>query len=278
MSRIVNTNFGPAGTTTAAANANTKFTGVATATGAIDESNVRHEGIDRRNLDNNYIVVKTAYDDNGNQSEDFQYNKSGTHGGAFEVNHEGSPPSAGNGLEINMSSSPMVIKDGDLVRIYHSTVLSKHDGVGFGVPSALFQWFMVTFPVWDTTSGSLANFVTLPLHPTALNDPSTSQVNVDLEANKSGGIALYQPFGPDGGGGSVLSRQNGMACWHYKHSGADLTVYGIRINANGPYKYVQVGGVRGWEQPPLIDALVHLGWLKFSHGHVAVVQLRGGQP
>jgi len=277
MSRIVNDNFGPAGRTTTAVKANAKFTAVATATSSLSEVNVRHEGIDARNLADNYIVVKSIYADNDNSSEDFQYNMVGTYGGAFEVNHTGSSPSAGSGLLLDMSSSPMVLKNNDLLRIFHACVLTQDDGYG-RVTQPATDYFMITFPVWDITSASLSNFETLPAHDSDLNNAATTQVDIDLEANKSGGIALYAMTGRNVVSGTdFLMRRNGMSVWHYKHGGADQTIYGIRINANGPYQYVQIGtSVRGWEQVTVSSTgITHV---KMSHGHVGALQMRGGQP
>lgn len=278
MSRIVNTNFGPAGTTTAAANANTKFTDVATATGAIDESNVRHEGIDRRNLADNFIMVRSAYVDNGNLGEEFTYSLSNSHAESQPVNHAGSPPAAGTGLLVNLSASPVVLKAGDLLRIHHSCMVSSHpaDGLDTGVE----KFFMATYPEWDITSAALTGFVPMGNLDPAIASDGLGYTVVDLESRSSAGVALYPMNGVRVTSPStrLVTNRSGFACLQYKHTGADVTVYGVRINVVGPYRYIQntTGSTfRAWATQTTAATITSF---RMTRGHMSLMQMRGGQP
>ena len=159
MSKISNSNV-LTGDAASASATNTKFSDVATATSSIDANNVRYEGVDNIQLKDNYLVVRRGYVDNEvtNATAGVAYTTvkdGGFASGVQAINHVGST-AASTGLLLDFRSNPLTLKDGDLLRIWHSCHLYKHEYGDFikvgggGYSGGIKPYVFTTFPMWST--------------------------------------------------------------------------------------------------------------------------------
>jgi len=165
MSTVSSTNEVP-GDVTNAVSVNTKFANVATASGAINEENVRSEGVDRRNMAPYAVsigrqepIVIVEYDDNTTAGAitPFTYAaKDGT--AAFQVNHDGDLLIDFTGLAAGF----LPVAVGDLIRIHFTIFFSSHPYASY---TSAGQAVVATqdnpadaigllfFPAWDIGAG-----------------------------------------------------------------------------------------------------------------------------
>ena len=241
MSIISNDNFA-VGSTATASTANIKFGDVqtATATGALNESNLRAESVDRRNISTDPTLVKTGYRDNQNGSVIGSYLYTGKDGSNdYQVDHKGVSPSA-NGLELDWSAAPIILQDKDLLRVHYTAHLIKADptgSTGWGAynPTPGDLACLVMFPVWDI-DGSYTN---MPGNADFMQT-LTSGGKIYFEESGSDwrtrGFAVYGIDGRDDGSDEVYERTM-HGCFNYVHSGTGVTIEKIRINARGFMAY-----------------------------------------
>lgn len=254
MSTISTTNF-EAGETTNRTDANNKFSAVATATGSINEDNVRSEGIDQRQLAPHVYpggrlepivyadyttncassITSNTYTDSGSTPTD------GT--GAFYISH-------GDGLHLNwtaLSGGGVVVKAGDLIRIHFDIFLEKINDPGYASngpagpkaggrlnnrPDPIGILF---FPLWKingaasftnlTNEADLDNTITAPA---GIPFNNTANTKVDSVAFCSMEGYLDTDCFP-------VRTVHGS--WNYVHTGADITINEIKLYARGPVVY-----------------------------------------
>ena len=249
MSKVINNNFTP-GELISRTDANAKFTDVQTATGSINEENVRSEGIDRRTLANHVYstgrmepLVYIDYFSNGVGSSAGAYNsQKGT--AAFPLVN-GSP------TELDWTSvtgGGVTMTAGDLLRIHFTVFFTKHDDTGFDPagPSSSSASNesdavgLVFFPMWDIGSGyapitnqvDLTNTVTAP-----------HSFTIDGSTNRTDGLAWVSLEGVNSGGFMFTNRQvHGMLC--HQHTGADIKIEKLKIYGRGPVVYQKTGANR----------------------------------
>jgi len=303
MSKISNSNV-LIGSTASAASANAKFSDVVTATNDIDAANVAYQGIDTKQLKDNYLIERRGYVDNGvtNATAGVAYNmvKDGSfNSGAQAVNHVGST-AASTGLLLDFSSNPLTLKDGDMLRVWHSCHLYKHEygnfisGAGGSYAGNVF-YACATYPVWALTPAFAASGTT-PTGFESFPGLSTSWVNTTLGSsqpimiqqpdysgsyNKRGyGIALYPLHGTKIGTSEMRTRYTGGSTLNYLHSGSDLTVYAMRVFFLGPLQYhrYNYGGadfLSFTASNTSVGANFNNAYI--SHGHIGFMQMRGGK-
>ena len=254
MSKVINNNFTP-GAVISRTDANAKFTDIQTATGSINEENVRSEGVDRRTLATHAYssgrmepLVYMDYFSNGVASSPGAYNnQDGT--AAFPLLN-GSP------TELDWTSvtgGGVTMTAGDLLRIHFTVFFTKHDDPGFepAGPASSDPYNqsqsvgLVFFPVWDIGSGysqitnqvDLTNTVTAPYSFT-----------IDGSTNRTDGLAWVSLEGVSSGGFMFTNRQvHGMLC--YKHTGADIKIEKLKIYGRGPVVYEKIGANRAIHVP-----------------------------
>ena len=287
MSNITNDNVGPAGTVAAAADVNTKFAAVATATATINESNVRSEAIDRHTLQaNGGTLVHSSYVANNGAASTTEYNGlTGTastylsHGGGLEIDLTGL---AGGGLSVLA---------GDLVRIHFAVHLRKHSNDNFvpnldGLTGAAnvdtCGLCLIVFPVWDIGSG----FVVLPNRSDLTASVSAgSGISIDPAiapaAYKTDGFAFYPLTGQDDGVDcNVFKTMHGSAV-HLATSPFLLEKIRLYLRAPLNYQSDSTGarkelGVKDFTAAPW-NSFITLPWnFTMERGHMALTVLRGG--
>ena len=303
MSKVSNSNVS-IGSTASSSETNAKFSDVAAATGTIDAGNVRYEGIDSTQLKDNYLIVRRGYVDNevtdATAGVAYSMLRDGSFGsGAQAVNHVGSTADS-TGLLLDFSSNPLTLKDGDLLRIWHSCHLYKHEygnyiyTPGGGYVGGGTAYLCATYPVWSLTP-SFAASGTTPTGFESFPGLSTNWVNTTLGSghptmiqqpeyggsyNKRGyGLALYPLHGVKIGTSDMRVRYTGGSTLNYQHSGSDLKVYALRIFFLGPVYYQRYNDA-GSDFLSFTTSNVATGALfnnaYISHGHVGFMQMRGG--
>jgi len=241
MSTISNDNVG-VGATTAAANANSKFSDVATATatGAVNEDNLRTEAVDRRNISTNPSLVKTAYVDNQNGTTIGSLLYTGKTGANdYQVDHDGTTASS-DGLEIDWSGAPIPLVANDLLRIHFTIHFKQVDpagSTGWGTfnPTVGDQMCLVAFPIWDIGS----SYESMPGNADFTTTLSSGDVISFEETGstwRTKGFAVYGIDGRDSGSLEVYERTM-HGCFNYVHTGATVSIRKIRVNARGFLAY-----------------------------------------
>ncbi len=305
MSTISTTNF-EAGDTTDRTDANNKFSAVATATGSINEENVRSEGIDQRQLAPHIYstgrmepVVYADYTTNciSTITSNTYTNEDGTD--AFYISH-------GDGLHLNWTGpgvgpdGGVIVKEGDLVRIHFDIFLSKIDDAGYATngpagpnttsrvnnrPDAIGILF---FPMWRINGGGsftpLTNEADLDASLTA---PASITFN-NVANTKVDSVAFCSMEGyldTD-----CFAARTVHGSWNYVHSGADITINEIKLYCRGPMVYqwdAGGGGSRVFHAPvwgtgryatPYLDIPAGGGSnfdITLSNGHLGAVIMRG---
>jgi hypothetical protein len=251
MSTISTTNF-EAGDTTDRTDANNKFSAVATATGSINEENVRSEGIDRRTLTSvasgrTEPIVFIDYDDRDNSAAT-------THAA-----QTGEASVVLSNVALDMTSSPVTVTDGDLIRIHYTAFLTSindgpyatygaagedHGGATASNPADAIG--VVFFPTWQLSSGGAFSALTNEANwLSSLTAPDGIAINNTTA--KSDSIAFCSMEGYLNTDCFPVRQIHG--CWNYKHTGADITLYQIQLNMRGPMVYQYTGGNRVFYAP-----------------------------
>tara|TARA_R100000329_G_scaffold52616_1_gene48337 strand:- start:479 stop:1375 length:897 start_codon:yes stop_codon:yes gene_type:complete len=250
MSTISTTNF-EAGETTNRTDANNKFSAVATATGSINEENVRSEGIDTRQLTTHAYsigrmepVVYLSATDNLNSGAIVDTTYSAQNGTQkFELNGGANPD-----LVMSFTGLPgghLAIASGDLIRIHYTIYLKKHSDAGFascgdnsvgvgkeGNPADGIG--LVIFPTWKLTGAG-----THEMFPNEVNlvnnfGPSAG-VTFNNSNAKTDSISFVSMEGEADSGDSWPER---MVHGSWSHVATQAyTVYELRLYGRGPMVY-----------------------------------------
>jgi hypothetical protein len=258
MAKITTTNV-EAGDATSVAATNAGFTAVqtATATGALNEENVRSEGIDRRQLalhsgtgstGRMEPLVYMQMEDNLNSGAIVDTVYTGQNGTQeFAVN---GPPD----LLLNFTGLPggyLAISTGDLIRIHYTIYLKSHtdttytsagsdnaadpnrqnnpaDGIG-----------LLFFPTWQLTGGGAMQV--LPNEEDLLtNFGPGAGVTIDNTTSRTDAVSFVSLEGTGTGGGASRFGGNTTRMVHgtWSHvATTNYTVYGIRLYGRGPMVY-----------------------------------------
>ena len=301
MSKISNSNV-LTGNPASSSATNTKFSDVTTATGDIDEQNVAYQGIDSGQLKDNYIVVKRGFVSNDSSGSTTPYSalKDGSFGsGVQAVSHVGSTANS-TGLLLDFSSDPMVLKDGDLLRVWHSLSLFKHEWgdyisvAGGAYASGGAHYVTTTFPMWATSStftasGTGTGFEPFPGwstqwtrstmsggDPIQVQQPGMSGSSYN---SRSYGLALYNLHGVRMSSSELRVRHSGGSTLNYLHQGSDLTIYAIRVFTVGPVYYQRYSS-SGADFLSMTEATTahaaNFNNFYFGHGQIGFMQMRGG--
>ena len=250
MSTISTTNF-EAGDTTDRTDANNKFSAVATATGSINEENVRSEGIDRRTLTSvasgrTEPIVFIDYDDRDNTAATTHTLQTGECSVVLS------------NVALNMTSSPVTVKAGDLIRIHYTAFLTSINDGPYATYGAAGEdggprtnnpadaIGVVFFPTWQLSSGGAFSALTNEANwLSSLTAPDGIAINNTTA--KSDSIAFCSMEGYLNSDCFPVRQIHG--CWNYKHTGADITLYQIQLNMRGPMVYQYTGGNRVFYAP-----------------------------
>jgi hypothetical protein len=224
MARIVTTDAQP-GDALSAATENAKFTAVATATADLDQQNVRDEGVDGLNLCNYPAHVHMNAQDNASTTPT-AYNSGWTIGGGMYGADARQDISHGSGLVLNLGSG-VTVQAGDLVIVEWQVL--KWDLVAGGTGNDNDCWVVQAY--WDLTSNALANYVTLEgddnhggnFQIPGREFPKTQDCSVIPNAVIIGATTYDS------------QKHTTRGLWLYEHSGADITVYGIKLMVSGNY-------------------------------------------
>jgi hypothetical protein len=235
MAKLTTTNF-EAGEPTNRTATNTKFSAVQTATQTINEENVRSEAIDRRQLQSprQEPIVYVAYDDRAPAAATTHAAQTGaTH---VELSN----------VAINPVAPQPIVTAGDLVRIHFTAFLHNIDDPDYATYGAAGTAAtsgvnpadaigVVFFPTWQLSGGGA--LVPLPNEASwTASLVAPANITIDSSNNKSDSIAFCSMEGaPLGGGCQSLRQVHG--CWNYKHTGASITIHGLRLNFRGPMAY-----------------------------------------
>lgn len=254
MSTISTTNF-EAGETTDLTDANNKFSAVGTATGSINEENVRSEGIDKRQLVTHAYsigrmepLVYISSTNNLNSGAVVNTTYTGQDGTQkFELNGGANPD-----LVIDFTSLPggyLAIAEGDLIRIHYSIYLQSHSDAFFtscgddgnnlnGNPADGIG--LVIFPTWRLTGAGAHEM--LPDEVNLINNfgPSAG-VTFNNTTAKVDSISFVSMEGADPTSplGSDTERMV-HGTWNYIADQA-YTVYELRLYGRGPMVYQSDG-------------------------------------
>jgi len=250
MSTISTTNF-EAGETTNRTDANNKFSAVATATGSINEENVRSEGIDRRTLTTvangrTEPIVFIDYDDRNNSAATTHAAQTGESSVVLS------------NVALDMTSSPVTVKAGDLIRIHYTAMLTSiNDGAyatfgaagnngGSRSSNPADAIGVVFFPTWQLSSGGAFSALTNEANwLSSLTAPAG--ITINNTTAKSDSIAFCSMEGVLDT--NCFPNRQVHGCWNYKHTGADITLYQIQLNMRGPMVYQYTGGNRVFYAP-----------------------------
>ena len=309
MSKISNSNV-LTGDTASSSATNTKFSDVATATSSIDANNVRYEGVDNIQLKDNYLVVRRGYVDNEVTDATAGVAYSALNNGAVDsglqaVGHVGSTKYS-TGMLLDFSSDPLVLKDGDLLRIWHSCHLFNHEygqmlSIGTGAyTGGLDKHVFTTFPMWSigptfskTASASAPSgtgFEPFPGWNTEWTSTMSGSPSSPIQIQQPGmsgssynsltyGLALYPLHGVSISSSEMRVRYTGGSTLNYLHQGSNLTVYGIRIFTLGPVYYDRYtsGSTTYLAFKEASTAIASaFNNVYFSMGHIGFMQMRGG--
>ena len=254
MAKLTTTNV-DAGDTTGAVATNNAFIAVETATaaGAVNEDNVRSEGIDRRTLASfasgrREPIVFVEYDDRDNAAAT-------THASQTGVGHI-----VLTNVALDMTAAPVTVTAGDLVRIHYTAFLTLIDDGQYatfgaaGNSGGLNRPFnpadaigIVFFPTWQLSGGGAFTQLTNEADwDAALVAPAG--ITINNTTAKSDSIAFCSMEGYLDTGDCIAARQV-HGCWNYKHTGGDITLHQIQLNFRGPMVYQYTGGNRVFYAP-----------------------------
>ena len=266
MSEIINNNIGEAGDVTSGAAVDAKFSDARTASLALDGTNVRSEGIDRRNL--------KTYAYPAGRLEPIVYMDREINDPASPVMLVGmtglAPLAVSDGvqpLEIDWTGiGGVVMKAGDLLRINYNIVLYSHnigrtdaahsylssintsylDGTPGSVDPFLYNAagvFAMFFPVWDTSTTT--GFEVLTGRAPDLNTTFVavnSEIDIGTEGYTDGCLFLSLEGRLDPVASKTLCNRSGMASAYYTHTGADMTINKIGLNMRMPVELTSNAG------------------------------------
>jgi len=253
MSTVNSTNEVP-GDVTNAVSVNTKFANVATASGAINEENVRSEGVDRRTLESytggrREPLVFVDYDDRDNSAATVHPNQTGE--GFVTISN----------VLLDLTASPLTVTAGDLVRIHFTAFLTGIDdgqyatwgaaGSDSGGPNRSFNPAdaigIVFFPMWRIANpGSFVPLTNEADLNTTLVSPADIVINDSTD--KTDSIAFCSMEGYLDSGNCVSAREV-HGTWNYIHTGANVTIYEVNLNFRGPMVYEYNGASRVLHSP-----------------------------
>jgi len=266
MSKINNNDVKPVApvgpTEILAANINSKFNDLTTATVAIDSTNVRSEGIDWRQLNGSPIKKGFAYRfNNWNDGTTNVFTIGTGLGGDLKDNMPSNIPAvvlnyskAGGASDIRYSdTNPLVLNQGDLLRLHYSYVVESYetDAVVAAFPVGTNdKTGLIFFPTyWSTpnsTPNSIANAIVFPgrvnfldygtLDPASIpqTDPPSASSS-DPEKLLDDGICWMDLAGEEiVVGNEVFLRRRLHGCLNYIHKDATpLTIYRIAVCTTG---------------------------------------------
>lgn len=305
MSTITNSNV-LVGDVVSSSVIDSKFSDVATATSSIDEKNVRYEGLDSVNMTSNFIVVRRGYIDNEvtDATAGVAYSAlkaGGANSGVQAVDHVGSTASS-TGLLLDFSSMPLSVQEGDLLRIWHSCHLYKHENGNMissyssGPPASYIvsPAAMVTFPgiarssTFGKTGGSLTGWEAFPGWDTAWMNSTDSGSQLKMvngptssSGSRSYGLAQYPLHGTKISSSEMRVRYTGGSTLNYIHKGSPMLVYGLRVFMYGSVIYNSIAPASsGAASYSFISAssasAANFANYYISHGHIGFMQMRGG--
>ena len=287
---------------------NDKFSDVNTATSDIDANNVAYQGVDTGQLKDNYLIVRRGYVDNEvtSASAGMPYNAvvdGSFMSGSQPIDHVGSTAGS-TGLLLDFSSNPLVLKDGDLLRIWHSCHLYKHEygnliltaNGGYTSPAGSVGHLVAcTYPMWSLRSDwntvpAATGFEPFPgweekWRQSTWGSAAGEQVQIQQPTysgtynSRCYGLAVYPLHGSKISSSEMRCRYTGGSTLNYQHSGSDLTVYAMRVFFLGPMRYVRYSssGVDFLAYMSINSSIAaNFNQIYFSHGHVGFMQMRGG--
>lgn len=234
MGTINNNNVGPAGEIVSSTAVNAKFTDVAAATGTLDASNVRSEGVDRRTLAASRTEPIVHVD----------YTSNGVTVGTPHAGQTGQTPfyiADGTGLTLTFAPA-VVLKAGDLLRINYTVHLYSHNDSNyksnFVATDAADSVGVIFFPTWNIGAG----YVVLP-NQANVNQTfgGPASITIDSTNNRTDSIAWASLEGVQSVG-LCLARNTVHGAAYVLHTGADVSLTNIQINCRGPIAYHAVGG------------------------------------
>ena len=263
MSKVFSTNVGLPPPSTqplvTAADVNAKFTAIATATSAINNDNIRSEGVDIRQLAttspvlNRAIYTYNSWDDGTTNS--FTIGTGG--GGSIKTNMGGRAAvrlvyaiGSGNSRLTFGNSTPLVLNQGDMLRFHYSFTLHTVDldaiSASFPVSASVDREAIIFFPVYHptptTTPNTMANAFVFPGraewwgsdHVTPVSIPQTDPPSASTSPNErllDDGIAVHELAAEDivvGESCKPIRRLHG--CLNYIHESAiPLTIYEMSV-------------------------------------------------
>ena len=302
MSKISTTNF-EAGETTDRTDANNKFSAVATATGSINEENVRSEGIDKRHLVTHgysigrmepLVYLNSSNNLNSGAIVDTTYaGQNGTQ--KFELNGGANPD-----LVISFTGLPggrLEVATGDLIRIHYTIYLKDQsdndytsagnnltsspgnpaDGIG-----------LVVFPTWKLTGGGAHEML-----PNEVNLINNFGPNAGITFNNSNAKTDSISFVSMEGDTSTPATSFGGECermvhgtWNYVADQA-YTIYELRLYGRGPMVYRSDGAgnrqlyVPTWGAGRYASSYMRIPWtgstfdFTMSNGQLGIIVMRG---
>ncbi len=241
MARIINENIGAPGVVTTAASANTKFTDVATATGSINQDNIRSQGVGRQNISDTGLLQRFVSINNGTTARPWVISSDGSVG--VEI------LSGANRAEINFGASGITLVAGDVLRLHFTVDFQTHNLTGAAAayenPDVETSPVMIVFPMWDLVSNANlpANYSVFDyrasLHATrAINGEIIIENYDGAQANyMTDGCALFSYQNAP----TKSPRQVSHAMLTYKRAAGapNLTVYriGLWLRGNMLYQY-----------------------------------------
>ena len=287
MSKITNLNIGTPGTATAVAATNTKFTDVATATGAIGGDNIRTQGVDRTNINasaSSHLQTLYSYnnDPGGGVHPSWTIASNGTSAVPIE--------SGGNKAELDYNAG-IVLNEGDILRLHYTVHLEQHNRTGGagswnGSGALLTDPACLVFPLWDITSDALANYVNLPNQ--AELDRGLGMGDFIQIDNYDGAQTVYRTDGtvvldyfsaPDLGGERRPEQVgHGMMVYQHPVGAGALTVFGVKLHLRGQMGYqvnpattpdARAFRVTGQASPVELTSVDHkIGWVQLMSMHM----------
>lgn len=243
-----------------AADVNSKFTAITTATTSIDDTNVRSEGIDIRQLHPNSPIMKDAkYIYNGWDDGTTNTFTMGTGGGGDVKDNM---PYQRAAIRLNYSkggyhnkveycdNDPLILNKGDLLRIHYGYVLRELEldaiSATFSLSASVDREAIVMFPVyWDVTQAAGQNTGNMKVFPNRIEwwdnrnnspteipqtDPPSIAVSVE-ERKLDDGICFIDLAAEEIAVGQHSKPQRRLhGCLNYIHEdNAPLTIYAIQI-------------------------------------------------
>jgi len=283
MSKITNLNIGTPGTATAVAATNTKFTDVATATGAINGDNIRTQGVDRTNIQASAAShLQTLFSYNNDPGGGVIPSWTIASDGQSAVSIE----SGGNKAELDYNAG-IVLNEGDILRLHYTVHFKGHSrGTSLHEVTSLVPAdpMCLVFPLWDITSSALANYINLPNQ--AELDRSGAPLGDFIQIdNYDGAQTVYRTDGtvvldyfsaPDLGGERRPEQVgHGMLVYQRPAGAGAQTVFGVKLHLRGQMGY-QVNtattpdarAFRVTGQPGLTSVDHKIGWVQLMSMHM----------